>query len=77
MEKATVLARCMDPESVMHNKTIKTALAHIFCMLLGSLEDINSSVNQKSHLYLGTIKSASVKVNCKSRGKDPLTGIIY
>ena len=57
-----MLARCMESECVMHNKTIKTAFAHIFCLLVGSLEDINAAVSQRTIQYLETIKVTSVKV---------------
>lgn len=63
VEKATVLARCMESDSVMHNKTIKTAFAHIFCLLIGSLEDINAAVSQRTVQYLETIKVSSIKVS--------------
>ena len=62
VEKATVLARSMESDSVMHNKTIKTAFAHIFCLLIRSLEDINAAVSQRTIQYLETIKSSSIKV---------------
>ncbi|XP_053376174.1 protein unc-79 homolog isoform X2 [Mercenaria mercenaria] len=65
VEKATVLARFMENESVMHNKTIKTAFAHIFCLLLGSLEDINAAVSQRTIQYLETIKASSIKCICQ------------
>ena len=62
VEKATVLARFIETDSIMQNKTVKTAFAHIFCLLIGSLEDINASVSQKTIQYLETIKYSSVKV---------------
>ncbi|XP_052267084.1 protein unc-79 homolog [Dreissena polymorpha] len=65
VEKATVLARFMESDSVLHNKTIKTALAHIFCLLIGSLEDINAAICQRTIQYLETIKTASIKCICQ------------
>ncbi|WAR19666.1 UNC79-like protein [Mya arenaria] len=65
MEKATVLARFMEPEQVMHNKTIKTGFAHIFCLLIGSLEDINAAVSQRTIQYLETVKATSIKCICQ------------
>ena len=63
VEKATVLSRLLETDTVLHNKTIHTALAHIFCLLIGSLEDINASVAQRASQYLETIKNASIKVS--------------
>ena len=51
-------------DTIMQNKTVKTAFAHIFCLLIGSLEDINSSVSQRAFQYLETIKTSSIKVTC-------------
>ncbi|XP_052767692.1 protein unc-79 homolog [Mya arenaria] len=65
VEKATVLARFMEPEQVMHNKTIKTGFAHIFCLLIGSLEDINAAVSQRTIQYLETVKATSIKCICQ------------
>ena len=60
-----MLARLLETDTVLHNKTIHTALAHIFCLLIGSLEDINASVAQRASQYLETIKLSSVKVSGK------------
>lgn len=65
VEKATVLARLLETDTVLHNKTIHTALAHIFCLLIGSLEDINSGVAQRASQYLETIKLSSIKCICQ------------
>lgn len=62
VEKATMLARCMESDNIMHNKTIKTAFAHIFCLLIGSLEDLNAAVSQRTIQYLETIKASSIQV---------------
>ena len=62
VEKATTLARLLETDTVLHNKTIHTALAHLFCLLIGSLEDINAAVAQRASQYLETIKMSSIKV---------------
>ena len=62
MEKVTVFARLLEADSIQHNQVIQTALAHAFCLLIGSLEDINGAVAQRTIQYLDTIKTASIKV---------------
>ncbi len=39
-----------------------TSLAHAFCYLIGCLNDVNTSVVQRTTLYLETIKDSALKV---------------
>ncbi|XP_074643701.1 protein unc-79 homolog [Tubulanus polymorphus] len=64
VEKVTVLARLLDAKTIKNNQPILTALAHAFCYLVGSLDDINAAVAQRTMLYLETIKSQSLKCMC-------------
>lgn len=62
MEKVTVLARFLETDGLQNNQVIQTALAHAFCLLIGSVEDINAAVAQRATQYLETIKYAAIKV---------------
>jgi hypothetical protein len=62
-----MLCRLLDLDSISHNQVLQTALAHAFCLLIGSLEDINSSVAQRAVQYLETIKTSSIKVSLQCR----------
>lgn len=62
VEKVTVLARLLSGDCVQNNHQIKTSLAHAACYLIGSLQDINLYVVERTALYLETIKASSVKV---------------
>jgi len=63
VEKVTVVARLLSVESIENNQQIKTSLAHAFCYLIGSLQDINLYVVERATLYLETIKASSIKVS--------------
>ncbi|XP_060067575.1 protein unc-79 homolog isoform X2 [Ylistrum balloti] len=65
VEKVIVLARLLDRETIQHNQVIQTALAHAFCLLIGSLVDINAAIAQRTIQYLETIKTSSVKCLCQ------------
>ena len=62
MEKVTVLARFLDPETIRNNQVILTSLAHCFCHMVGSVEDINSAVAQRTIMFLETIRPGGLKV---------------
>jgi len=62
VEKVTVLARLLSVNSIQNNQRIRTSLAHAFCYLIGSLQDINLYVVERATLYLETIKASSIKV---------------
>lgn len=62
VEKVTVLARFLETDGLQNNQVIQTALAHAFCLLIGSVEDINAAVAQRATQYLETIKYAAIKV---------------
>ena len=66
VEKVTVLARLLTVDSIQNNQQIKTSLAHAACYLIGSLQDINLYVVERTALYLETIKASSIKVCCFS-----------
>lgn len=62
VEKVTMIARLTTRDMIENNQQIMTSLAHAFCYLIGSLDDINSAVVQRTTLYLDTIKQKSVEV---------------
>jgi len=62
VEKVTALARLLSVSSIQNNHRIKTSLAHAACYLIGSLQDINLYVVERTALYLETIKASSIKV---------------
>ncbi|XP_025104233.1 protein unc-79 homolog isoform X4 [Pomacea canaliculata] len=61
VEKVTVLARCLESEMVRNNQVLQTSLAHAFCHMVGSVEDINSAVAQRTIMFLETIQPAGLK----------------
>ncbi|GFR86925.1 Unc-79-like protein, partial [Elysia marginata] len=64
VEKVTMTARCLEPEVIRNNHVIQTSLAHAFCHLIGSVEDINASVAQRAIMFLETIRPAALKCLC-------------
>ncbi|ELU08396.1 hypothetical protein CAPTEDRAFT_227700 [Capitella teleta] len=64
VEKVTMIARLTTSSMIEHNQQIRTSLAHAFCYLIGSLDDVNSSVVQRATLYLDTLKMDSVQCMC-------------
>ena len=58
-----MVARCLEPDVIRNNHVIQTALAHAFCHLIGSVEDINASVAQRAMMFLETIRPAALKVS--------------
>jgi hypothetical protein len=62
VEKVTVLARFLEPETIRNNQVILTSLAHCFCHMVGSVEDINSAVAQRTVMFLETIRPGGLKV---------------
>ncbi|CAH1792396.1 unnamed protein product [Owenia fusiformis] len=65
VEKVTVLARLIEAKTIKNNQQIMTSLAHTFCHLISSLDDMNPSVVTRTRLYIETIKSSSVKCICQ------------
>nr|KAG5704260.1 hypothetical protein BaRGS_012548 [Batillaria attramentaria] len=61
VEKVTVLSRCLEPDTIRNNQVIQTSLAHAFCHMVGSVEDINSSVAQRTIMFLETIRPSGLK----------------
>ncbi|GFO35399.1 unc-79-like protein, partial [Plakobranchus ocellatus] len=64
VEKVTMIARCLEPEVIRNNHVIQTSLAHSFCHLIGSVEDINAAVAQRAIMFLETIRPAALKCLC-------------
>ncbi|ESO85360.1 hypothetical protein LOTGIDRAFT_154853 [Lottia gigantea] len=64
VEKVTVMARCLDTDSIRNNQVVQTSLAHAFCHLIGSVEDISAGVSQKTIMYMDTIRPAALKCLC-------------
>ncbi len=62
VEKVTVLARLLKIESIHNNQVIMTGLAHAFCYLIGCLNDTNTSIVERTTLYLETIKQSALRV---------------
>lgn len=52
----------MDHQSF--HKSLKTALAHGFCLLTRLLQDKNSNVCTRAHYCITSIKESSVEVSC-------------
>jgi hypothetical protein len=63
VEKVTVMARLLNINYIQNNQQIRTSLAHAFCYLIGSLDDISLFVVQRTAVYLETIKASSIKVS--------------
>ena len=74
VEKAVMFARLMSPDSVQHNQVILTALAHMFCFLIGSLGNINSAPRST---VLDTIKDSAIKVMPPTQGCTPPTLLLH
>ncbi|XP_013379281.1 protein unc-79 homolog [Lingula anatina] len=64
VEKVSVLLRYVRCETVKENQVLLTTLAHAFCHLIESLNDINCMVAQKTKFYLETQKKSSIKCLC-------------
>jgi hypothetical protein len=62
VERVTMIARFLNPALVENNPAILTSLAHAFCYLISSLTDINSAIQQRTAIYLQTIKQSSIRV---------------
>ena len=58
-----MIARLTHREMIENNQQIMTSLAHAFCYLIGSLDDINSAVVQRTTLYMDTIKDKALDVS--------------
>ena len=58
-----MVARCLNTTMVESNPSILTSLAHAFCYLISSLTDINSAIQQRTVIYLQTIKQNSIRVS--------------
>ena len=63
VEKVVVICRLLNADSIHNNQVIQTALSHAFCYLVGSLEDLNTAVSQRTIIYLETIKPSAIRVS--------------
>uniref|UniRef100_A0A671W6R9 Unc-79 homolog, NALCN channel complex subunit n=1 Tax=Sparus aurata TaxID=8175 RepID=A0A671W6R9_SPAAU len=64
VEKVAVLCRFLDIGAVTKNHLLKYALAHAFCCLLASVEDVNPAVATRARLLLDTIKRPALQGLC-------------
>ncbi|CAD5115352.1 DgyrCDS4332 [Dimorphilus gyrociliatus] len=61
VEKVVIVSRLIQPETIMNNHVILTAIAHATCYLIDMLNDVKPEVAQRTLLYLDTIKTSSLK----------------
>uniref|UniRef100_A0A8C2ZCC9 Unc-79 homolog, NALCN channel complex subunit n=1 Tax=Cyclopterus lumpus TaxID=8103 RepID=A0A8C2ZCC9_CYCLU len=64
VEKVAVLCRFLDIGAVTKNHLLKYSLAHSFCCLLASVEDVNPAVATRARLLLDTIKRPALQGLC-------------
>ncbi|KAM4541653.1 protein unc-79 homolog isoform 3-T3 [Odontesthes bonariensis] len=64
VEKIAVLCRFLDIGAVTKNHLLKYSLAHAFCCLLASVEDVNPAVATRARLLLDTIKRPALQGLC-------------
>ncbi|XP_056283106.1 protein unc-79 homolog isoform X3 [Pseudoliparis swirei] len=64
VEKVAVLCRFLDIGAVTKNHLLKYSLAHAFCCLLASVEDVNPAVATRARLLLDTIKRPALQGLC-------------
>lgn len=59
-----ILGRFLGVWSVHQCPGLQAALAHAFCFLLSSLDDINVAVSQRACLYLTTLPNTGLRALC-------------
>ncbi|XP_064117132.1 protein unc-79 homolog isoform X3 [Macrobrachium nipponense] len=64
VEKVVVIGRFLGVSSVRHCPGLQAAIAHAFCFLIASLDDINVSVAQRASLYLTTLPDSGLRALC-------------
>ncbi|KAK3873352.1 hypothetical protein Pcinc_021639 [Petrolisthes cinctipes] len=64
VEKVVILGRFLGVWSVHQCPGLQAALAHAFCFLLSSLDDINVAVAQRACLYLTTLPNTGLRALC-------------
>ena len=61
VEKATLVFRFLEDRPVKKCPAVRTVLAHAFCCVIASMDDIDVHVGQRATLLLGTIHDHAVR----------------
>ena len=64
VEKVVVMGRFLGMSSVHQCPGLQAAIAHAFCFLISSLDDINVAVAQRAYLYLTTLPDSGLRALC-------------
>ncbi|XP_069937362.1 protein unc-79 homolog isoform X2 [Cherax quadricarinatus] len=64
VEKVVVIGRFLGVSAVRQCPGLQAAIAHAFCFLIASLDDINVAVAQRASLYLTTLPDAGLRALC-------------
>ncbi|KAG0705547.1 Protein unc-79 [Chionoecetes opilio] len=64
VEKVVVIGRFLGMSSVHQCPGLQAAIAHAFCFLISSLDDINVAVAQRAYLYLTTLPNSGLRALC-------------
>ncbi|XP_050714372.1 protein unc-79 homolog isoform X4 [Eriocheir sinensis] len=64
VEKVVVMGRFLGVSSVHQCPGLQAAIAHAFCFLISSLDDINVAVAQRAYLYLTTLPDSGLRALC-------------
>lgn len=64
VEKVVVIGRFLGLSAVKQCPGLQAAIAHAFCFLIASLDDINVAVAQRASLYLTTLPDCGLRALC-------------
>lgn len=64
VEKVVVMGRFLGMSSVHQCPGLQAAIAHAFCFLISSLDDISVAVAQRAYLYLTTLPDSGLRALC-------------
>lgn len=64
VEKVVVIGRFLGVSAVRQCPGLQAAIAHAFCFLIASLDDINVAVAQRASLYLTTLPDSGLRALC-------------
>ncbi|XP_071543773.1 protein unc-79 homolog isoform X4 [Panulirus ornatus] len=64
VEKVVVIGRFLGVPAVRQCPGLQAAIAHAFCFLIASLDDINVAVAQRASLYLTTLPDSGLRALC-------------
>ncbi|XP_042883659.1 protein unc-79 homolog isoform X4 [Penaeus japonicus] len=64
VEKVVVIGRFLGLSAVRQCPGLQAAIAHAFCFLIASLDDINVAVAQRASLYLTTLPDCGLRALC-------------